>query len=155
MKNSQLMLFCILFLSFAISRTINQNQTLPLISEPDDISYIEGSTGNYIDWYVSFDRPLHYSVQKNNTVLDLGGGNLGSTSGNITICVDGLSVGNWHYLLIVDDYGDNVAMDLVIVKVNPSGVPFMVSILSVIIIISVLLVLLIWQTKMSRMKKVM
>ena len=155
MKNSQLMLFCILFLSFTISRTINQNQTLPIISEPDDISYIEGSTGHYIEWYVTFDRPLHYSVQRNNTVLDLGGGNLGGISGNITICVDGLSVGNWHYLLIVDDYGDNVAMDLVIVKVNPSGVPIMVSILSVVMIISVILVLSIWQIEKNRIKKVM
>jgi hypothetical protein len=127
----------------------NQSQAIPSISEPDDISYIEGATGNYIEWYVSFNSPLHYSVQRNNTVLNLGSGDLGGSSGNITISVDGLSVGTWNYLLIVDDYGENVAMDLVIVTVNPSSFPFTVSVLSLVTLISVILVLAIWRIRKS------
>ncbi|MHA2207101.1 MAG: hypothetical protein ACXADL_14710 [Candidatus Thorarchaeota archaeon] len=149
MKNSLLVFFCILFLSLTISGITNQNQATPSISEPDDISYIEGATGNYIEWYVSFNSPLHYSVHRNNTVLNLGSGDLGGSSGNITISVDGLSAGTWNYLLMVDDYGENVAVDLVIVTVNPSSFPITVSVLSLVALISVILVLSVWRIKES------
>ncbi|MHA2085065.1 MAG: hypothetical protein ACXAEB_13675 [Candidatus Thorarchaeota archaeon] len=149
MKSSLFVFFCIVLLSLTISGITNQNQALPSISEPDDISYIEGATGNYIEWYVSFDSPLHYSIHRNNTVLNLGSGDLGGSSGNITISVDGRPVGTWYYLLMVDDYADNVALDLVIVTVNPSSFPFLVSVLSVVALISVILVLSVWRIKKS------
>jgi hypothetical protein len=148
-KTSLLVVFCFVFLSLAMSGITNQNQTIPYISEPDDLFYTEGVTGNYIEWYVSFDTPLHYSIQRNNTALNMGGGDLGSNSGNITICVDGLSVGTWYYLLIVDDYGENVATDLVIVTVNPSVPPILLLVLSVILLISAILVLSVWRIKKS------
>ncbi len=141
LKTSIFVPFCIVLLSLMNNGIISQNQTLPSVNEPDDISYIEGETGNYIEWYVSFDSPLHYSVQRNNSVLNLGSGDLGGSSGNITICVDGLSVGTWNYLLFVDDYGENVTMDHVIVTVNPSVFPILVSVSLLIVFVSVVLIL--------------
>ncbi len=147
MKNSVLVVFGFVFLTLMMSGITAQNQATIYISEPDDFSYTEGATGNYIEWDVSFDSPLHYSVNRNGTVLNLGGGYLGSNSGNITICVDGRSVGTWYYLLIVDDGGENVELDLVIVTVNPSVYPILASLLSVVVLISVILVLSVWRIK--------
>ncbi len=118
-----------------------QSQTSPSVSTPDDISYTEGATGNYIEWYVSFDFPLHYSIQRNNSVLGLGCGDLGGNSGNITICVDGLSVGTWNYLLFVDDYGDNLTMDWVIVTVTPATFPTLATTVAIVIVIIAILAL--------------
>ena len=147
MKNSVLVVFGFVFLTLMMSGIIAQNQATIYISEPDDFSYTEGATGNYIEWDVSFDSPLHYSVQRNGTVLNVGSGVLGGTSGNITISVDGRSVGTWYYVLIVDDYGENVEVDLVIMTVNPSVFPIMESVLVVVLIISVILVLSVWRIK--------
>jgi hypothetical protein len=149
MKNNLLVVFCFVFLSLTMSGITYQNQTIPSISEPDDIFYTEGATGNYIEWYVSFDTTLHYSIQRNNSVLQLPSGDLGSNSGNITICVDGLSVGTWYYLLIVDDYGDNVTTDLVIVTVTPSVLPISPFVLFIVLLISGILVIAVWRIKKS------
>ena len=134
-----------------INVATSQNQSDPYISEPPDISYIEGATGNYIEWYVSFDTPLHYSIQRNNTIVRVPSGDLGSNSGNITICVDGLSPGIWHYVLIVDDYEDNVETDHVVVTVHPSIVPILLNplILPVFLTISIIMVFSVWWQKKS------
>ena len=120
MNTRHLVTICLLLLSLILGGITTRNQTTISISEPDDIFYTEGTTGNYIEWYVSFDVPLHYSIQRNNTVLHLPSGDLGGNSGNITICVDGLSVGTWYFVLIVDDYEDIVETDYVIVTVYAS-----------------------------------
>jgi hypothetical protein len=120
LNTRHLVTICLLLLSLILGGITNRNQTTISISEPDDIFYTEGTTGNYIEWYVSFDVPLHYSIQRNNTVLHLPSGDLGGNSGNITICVDGLSVGTWYFVLIVDDYEDIVETDYVIVTVYAS-----------------------------------
>jgi len=86
-------------------------QSLPTISEPDDVTYAEGETGNEIEWWVSYNSSLHYSIHRNGTVLRNEA--LGGTSGNITVSVDGLSMAVYFYLVIVDDFGDNVETDSV------------------------------------------
>jgi hypothetical protein len=146
-RNSISVIFCFVFLSFAMIGIMNQNQTTIYISEPDDIIYTEGATGNYIVWNVSFNVTLHYSIQRNYTILNVGSGDLGSNSGNITICVDGLPVGIWYYLLIVDDYGENVASDLVIVTVNQPDSSILFFILSIALLISAILVFSAWRMR--------
>jgi hypothetical protein len=123
-----------------------QNQTTIYINEPEDISYAEGTTGHYIEWYVSFVAPLHYSIQRNNSVFQMPSGDLGGTSGNITINVDGLSIGTWNYLLIVDDYGNMIETDLVVVTVYPSSIPILQnpSFIPVVLLISVIIALFVW-----------
>jgi hypothetical protein len=104
---------CVLFLLSASN--VAGLQTLPSINEPDDITYAEGEIGNVIEWLVSHSSPLHYSIHRNNTVVrseDLGG-----NSGSITVSVDGLSMAVYFFVVIVDDFGDNVSTDLVIVTV--------------------------------------
>jgi len=134
----------------------NQNQTIIYVSEPDDIFYTEGTTDNYIEWYVSSDVPLHYSIQRNNSVFHMPNNDLGGNSGNITICVDGLSVGTWHYVLIVDDYEDNTETDHVIVTVYHSSIPIMQNplILSVLLLISVIIVLSVWRENKNRVNTI-
>ena len=76
-------------------------QSLPSINEPDDITYTEGDSGNVIEWWVSFSSPLHYSIQRNGTVLR--SESLGGSSGNITISVDGLSAAVYMFVVFVDE----------------------------------------------------
>jgi hypothetical protein len=123
-----------------------QNQTTIYISNPDNISYAEGTTGHYIEWYVSFDAPLHYSIQRNNSAFQMPSGDLESNSGNITISVDGLSVGTWNYLLIVDDYGNTIETDLVVVTVYPSSIPILKNplFLPVILLVSIIVAIFAW-----------
>ncbi|MFW9913588.1 MAG: hypothetical protein ACFFEU_14010 [Candidatus Thorarchaeota archaeon] len=90
-------------------------QSLPSISEPDDITYVEGDAGNVIEWWVSFSSPLHYSIHRNDSVLR--SESLGGSSGNITISIDGLSAAVYFYIVIVDDFSDNVSTDSVVVTV--------------------------------------
>ncbi len=113
------LIVCVLFV--LSTSNVAGLQTLPSISEPDDITYIEGETGNMIEWLVSHSSNLHYSIQRNNTVLNTGGGDLGGTSGNITVSVDGLSMAVYIFVVFVDDFGDNVATDGVYVTVLQEG----------------------------------
>ncbi len=104
---------CFFFLLIAFPAT--GLQSLPTISEPEDITYVEGATGNVIEWWVSYNSSLHYSIHRNGTVLRSEA--LGGTSGNITVSVDGLLIAVYFFIVIVDDWGDNVETDSVIVTV--------------------------------------
>ena len=114
MNRSEFCLIASIFFLLSASNVAGL-QTLPSISEPDDITYAEGETGNVIEWWVSYSTPLHYSIHRNNTAVR--SENLGGTSGNITVSVDGLSMAVYFFVVIVDDFGDNVSTDLVIVTV--------------------------------------
>jgi len=100
-----------------IASPVTGQQFLPTISEPVDVTYTEGETGNLIEWWVSYNSSLHYSIHRNGTVLR--SEELGGTSGNITVSVDGLSAAVYFFIVIVDDFGDNVETDSVSVNVLP------------------------------------
>ncbi|MHA1909753.1 MAG: ABC transporter substrate-binding protein [Candidatus Thorarchaeota archaeon] len=62
---------------------------------PSDITYIEGETGNTIEWHLDVNETVEYSIWRNGTQIREGHW----TSGPITVSVDGLIQGVYEYLL--------------------------------------------------------
>ncbi|MHA1908565.1 MAG: right-handed parallel beta-helix repeat-containing protein [Candidatus Thorarchaeota archaeon] len=87
----------------------------PTIDSPEDIEYVEETTGNSIAWVPEDDHPDSYSVSYNSTVVESGdwGGS------RITVDVDGLSVGSHVFTITVYDRSGNSATDSVNVTVTP------------------------------------
>ncbi len=85
----------------------------PIIDHPADISYEEGTTGNFIFWTPSDTHPFHYVIYRNGTEV-------ASDSWDwifIGINIDGLSVGVYNYTIVVYDTSGNYANDTVFVTV--------------------------------------
>ncbi|MFW9993338.1 MAG: hypothetical protein ACFFD4_14940 [Candidatus Odinarchaeota archaeon] len=73
--------------------------TPPLIKPPPDIIYSEGSEGPEIIWEIIEANPYNYSLYSNDRLIENGT----ITSMNLTTSVTGLELGNYLYLLIVQD----------------------------------------------------
>ena len=86
----------------------------PVIDQPADITYEEGSTGHNITWQASDAEPSSYTITSNETLVESGPW----TGGNITVSVDGLSVGVYLYTCTVNDTVDQSASDTVMVTVT-------------------------------------
>ncbi|MEX2720485.1 MAG: hypothetical protein Q6362_003575, partial [Candidatus Wukongarchaeota archaeon] len=85
----------------------------PIIDHPNDITYVEGTTGNTITWHPSDENPSSFKVTREGIQVN-------SSSWNddpITVNVDGLSVGNYTYKCTVYDTSGQNASDTVIVRV--------------------------------------
>jgi hypothetical protein len=89
----------------------------PTIDSPADITYEEGTYGNYIYWlaYDNYD-PDTYEVYMDNDFFGSGIWNDGST---ISISVDYLSEGTYTFTITVYDGNGNSASDSVTVTVTP------------------------------------
>ncbi|MHA1929299.1 MAG: S8 family serine peptidase, partial [Candidatus Thorarchaeota archaeon] len=98
--------------------TVYTDLTPPVLDHPADITYVLGATGNTIIWHPSDDNPASYVVYRDGIVITSGMWN--STSEYISISVDGLSLGEYDYTIIVQDTGFNTAYDLVTVSVVDS-----------------------------------
>ncbi|RDE11475.1 MAG: hypothetical protein C4K49_11765, partial [Candidatus Thorarchaeota archaeon] len=90
--------------------------THPLIDEINDLTYLEGSTGNHLIWHPSDLKPISYAVYVNGTLKHSGIWN-GSTIG---IDVDGYLPGVYAFQIIVSDSSGNSAADWVILTVTPT-----------------------------------
>ena len=87
----------------------------PDLSSPNDIQYVEGSTGNSIIWNVGDQYPNVYNITMNGTLY------LDTTiwvNGSISLNVDGLSVGTYVFVINVFDGYGNFASDEVTVTVS-------------------------------------
>jgi hypothetical protein len=94
-----------------------RDTSVPVLNQPDDISYFEGSSsGENITWTPSDDYPLSYEVYANGTVLISGDWN--SSSESINVPVWGLEAGQYNYTIVVSDFAGNTAMDTVMVSVQ-------------------------------------
>jgi len=89
----------------------------PIIDQPADITYEEGSKGNNIMWHPEDAEPSGYTVTRNETVVESGPW----SGGNITVNVDSLSVGVYLYTCIVNDTVGQSGSDTVIVTVTEAG----------------------------------
>ncbi|UCE10227.1 MAG: right-handed parallel beta-helix repeat-containing protein [Candidatus Thorarchaeota archaeon] len=87
--------------------------TPPDPGSPTDITYGEGSTGNWLTWPAADNYPSSYQILKNGT--EEASGPWAGT--DISILVDGLAIGDHNYTLIVWDTTGNNASDTVIVHV--------------------------------------
>ncbi|MFX1484358.1 MAG: NosD domain-containing protein [Promethearchaeota archaeon] len=89
---------------------------VPTIDSPNDISYIHGATGNFIEWIASDDNPARYEIYRNAT-LDFSDTWDGSP---VSFSVDGLEIGVYNYTIVVFDTCDQTAYNTVFVTVQPS-----------------------------------
>lgn len=87
--------------------------TEPIIDQPQDIYYAEGSTDNEIMWYAYDDYLSDWSVSIDGDTWDSNAWNYD----NITVNVDGLEYGTHTAVLTVWDIEDNSASDTVIIHV--------------------------------------
>jgi parallel beta-helix repeat protein len=88
--------------------------TPPLIESFPDISYVVGTTGNSITWIASDQFGLNYTITRDDVVIESGSWD----GGPITINVDGLAIGTYHYRLTVRDHGGYSASSDVVVQVR-------------------------------------
>ena len=92
----------------------------PIIDHPADISYDLGTTGHTITWTATDIDPDTYTITLDGTVVDSGNWISGSS---ITINVDGLSLGENLYTIVVNDQAGKSATDVVKVTVIADGAP--------------------------------
>ncbi len=90
-----------------------------LIYGPAILQYEEGATGHLITWGLEHPHPGDYVIYRNGSVVRAGVWNCSSE--NITISVDGLTVGLYNYTLVVRDIVDNRAAAAVFVRVVQKG----------------------------------
>ena len=94
----------------------------PLINQPANVTYVEGSTGNIIIWIAIDDYPDNYSVYCNSELFDSG---FWSSGVNIVVNVDGLTVTSsyginaWNITILVQDESSNTNSSSVFVTVLP------------------------------------
>lgn len=87
----------------------------PTIQQAENVTYVEGTTGNYVSWNANDQYPDSYEVLFNGTVVAEGawGGSY------IVVNVDGLAPGVHEYTLTVYDMSGNSATSAVNVTVLP------------------------------------
>ncbi|MGY5859525.1 MAG: NosD domain-containing protein [Candidatus Thorarchaeota archaeon] len=96
---------------------VTVNDTVaPTIVGPDDFSYVVGQS---ISWTADDYDPASYSVTLDGVEIMSGAWN--STAENITISLDGLSVGDYTYVVTFTDGSGNSATDTVVVTVLAGG----------------------------------
>ncbi|TXT57828.1 MAG: exported protein of unknown function [Candidatus Thorarchaeota archaeon] len=99
--------------------------TSPILDAPEDIYYAEGATGNSVEWNPDDLHPLSYQSYLDNSPYV--GGTWNSTTENISIDIDGLTLGTYNLTLVIVDIDGNIASDQVDIYVfdneNPSVVP--------------------------------
>ncbi|MBN2230461.1 MAG: right-handed parallel beta-helix repeat-containing protein, partial [Candidatus Thorarchaeota archaeon] len=92
------------------------NPDFPFIDHPDDIEFVEGTAGNYLEWNPISNQPDTYSIEVNGTEKKSG-----IWSVNITINLDDFAVGIHNITAIVWSQTGNSATDTVFLRVlyNP------------------------------------
>ncbi|MCE7748077.1 MAG: hypothetical protein GPJ51_06750 [Candidatus Heimdallarchaeota archaeon] len=102
--------------SFSSTRniTILPDINSPLIEQPDNLEYSEGSAGNTISWNVSDSNPYYYNITLFSFVIDQGQWN---GEDNISINVDSLLTGTYFFTCNVYDLDGNSNSSTVIVDV--------------------------------------
>jgi peptide/nickel transport system substrate-binding protein len=90
------------------------------ISHPDDVSYINGSTGNSITWYILTNLELNtiYYVYQNDSLFDTGGWQSGSP---VTINIDDFTEGSYEFRIEAHS-GSTIEEDIVILTVEPLAI---------------------------------
>ncbi|MFX0086127.1 MAG: hypothetical protein ACFFAU_10645, partial [Candidatus Hodarchaeota archaeon] len=96
----------------------------PTLTNPVDITYEEGVTGNIISWIAADSDPGTYVVYKNGTLNQTGYWTSGSP---ITIKVDGLPVGSYNYTIVFKDLDNNSVINTVYVNVIDTIAPSLTS----------------------------
>jgi parallel beta-helix repeat protein len=92
----------------------------PIIINPFDVTYSEGSHNNIITWTAMDNNPGIYYVFRNGTQIST---NTWVSGVPITQNIDGLSVGVYNYTIIILDQFNNLNSDTVLVFVEDNTSP--------------------------------
>ncbi len=120
-------------IQFSMYYPLSAFENSPILSSPSNVFYAEGEFGYSIIWNPEDSDPSSYTLYMDNTPIRNGLWN--STDENITVNVDGHSLGVYNYTLVVEDVHGHVAIDTVMVTVtdetdpiidHPSDVSFLV-----------------------------
>jgi hypothetical protein len=96
------------------------DRTVPEINHPDDVTFVEGVTGQNITWIATDDNPTTYEIAlSNGTIIDSGSWTSGTP---ILLDLDDFEAGTYECTITVNDIGSNYATDTVLVTVTaPAG----------------------------------
>ncbi|MFW9926830.1 MAG: NosD domain-containing protein [Candidatus Thorarchaeota archaeon] len=90
--------------------------SFPIVDDTGDLVYTQGTTGHVIIWDAYSTHPFSYEIYKDGILHT----SVPWNGGLISINVDGLSVGEYNFTLVVIDDADQTASDTVMVTVNPA-----------------------------------
>ena len=86
----------------------------PIIDSPSNIAYHYDTVGHSITWNPIDNNPDSYEIFKDNTLLELGNWN----GSSLSISIDGLAIGEYIFMLRVNDTTGNSVNDNVTVSVH-------------------------------------
>lgn len=87
----------------------------PKVLSVEDVTYVEGTTGNKILWEVEDEDPYEYAIFQNGSLVDTDDWN----GSDIVYYVDNLTVGMYNYTLFLSDNSRHVVTSSVWVIVTP------------------------------------
>lgn len=95
--------------------------TSPTIDHPSNIEYEAGLSGNAINWNPYDDHPESYLVFRNSEEIE----SWAWDGSPITVAIDGLSMSEYNFTLVVSDTCGNLVYDTVFVTVVDTTLPVM------------------------------
>ncbi|MHA2029611.1 MAG: beta strand repeat-containing protein, partial [Candidatus Kariarchaeaceae archaeon] len=104
--------------------TVVDGNTPNLVSNPSDLQYDQGSSGNTLSWTATDTYSGNYSVCKDGIQI---ADTSWSSGVPIKIDVDGLSLGTYNYTIIIEDASNNQIIHTVMVEVADSSAPVVIT----------------------------
>ncbi len=78
------------------------DQDTPTIDHPNDVIYVEGTTGHYVVWSPSDNHPLRYEIYGNGTLIDSADWNGGYVTVNVaTLALAFTTIFSWSTIMLV------------------------------------------------------
>ncbi|MFX1606811.1 MAG: ABC transporter substrate-binding protein, partial [Promethearchaeota archaeon] len=106
--------------TFELSRNLDYHWPsglAPKVLSSDDVTYVQGTTGNQIVWEVTDEDPNDFTIYRDGSLVETDDWN----GSDIIHNVDGLSVGSYNYTLVLTDISGHIVTDTVWVTVSSSG----------------------------------
>ncbi len=88
----------------------------PRILSADNVTYVQGTTGNQIFWDASDEDPLNYTIFQDSSLLVTDDW----TGSNVSRNVDGLDVGTYNFTILLRDMSGNSVTNTIWVTVIPT-----------------------------------
>ncbi|MHA2028172.1 MAG: hypothetical protein ACW99Q_02180 [Candidatus Kariarchaeaceae archaeon] len=90
------------------------DNTPPELTDLTDQFFIEGTLGSSLSWNATDIHPANYTIYLNSEKIQFGNWN---NTNNITILLDGLTIGDYNYTVIIQDESGNPISDQLILTV--------------------------------------
>ena len=101
----------------------NADTSPPVITPSANLTYVQGSSGNNISWFLEDENPGNYELYRDETQLS--GSPAWSNGQNLTINVDFLPVGIYNYTLVaIDAYANRASSTIWVTVIEPEETSF-------------------------------